>query len=311
MTSTVVALDEKPSSSRIRPLSARRPRCSISRTWSGIGAPASPLTTLANRHSGPTSGTGMRPPRRIACSAVIAPLAEHVDRLVEPALGGGDERRGALDVLDDGERRVGEHAERHDRHAQQAPERARDVRAEHAAEAHRGDGHADAPADVARPSLDVGERPTELARRGDGGRLVGACRRATRAARTPRCRCARRSTRAPGTRRPRRGSRSPPRGERLGRLRVGPAERLPDREVDDDVRVEAVDEGRGCGRGRAATRGGTRRAGAGGAADRCRSRAACPTHGSAFEVHGDARAEVAAHPAHEHPPPATARPDGP
>ena len=108
------------------------------------------------------------------------PVGQHVDRLVEAALGGGDERRGALDVLDDGERRIGEDAERHERHAQQTPERARHVRAEHAAEAHGGDRHADAPADVVgrSPRSRRGVRPNSHvgATAADSSGRVGAPR---------------------------------------------------------------------------------------------------------------------------------------
>ena len=108
---------------------------------------------------------------------MIAPLASTLTGSSSRRSAGGDERHGALDVLDHGERRVGEDTERHERHPQQATERTRHVWSEHAAEAHRGDRHADAPSDVAGRVLDLGERAAELARRCDGGRLVRAGRR--------------------------------------------------------------------------------------------------------------------------------------
>ena len=167
ITSTVVGSDAKPTQLLHPPVVGQAAPVQRLEDVVGDRRPGEPGDDLAMRQSGPMSGNGMRPPRRIACSAVIAPLAEHVDRLVEPALGGGDEGPGALDVLDDAEGRVGEHAERDDRHAQQPTERARHVRTEHAAEAHGGDRHADAPADVAGGALDLGERAPEVARRGD------------------------------------------------------------------------------------------------------------------------------------------------
>ena len=105
-------------------------------------------------------------------------VGDDVHRLIESIPGGDDEGPGGVGVLDDGERRVGQHAERDRRLAQQAAERARDVRAEHGARADGADGDADAGADRVRRALDVGQLAAVPAGRVDGGVLVGAGGRA-------------------------------------------------------------------------------------------------------------------------------------
>ena len=77
MTSDVEIDGETPSSSSARPASIRRPRCMVSATCSGIGAPNRWLSLRATAHSGPIMGIGSRRPRRIACHAVTA---LHIDQ---------------------------------------------------------------------------------------------------------------------------------------------------------------------------------------------------------------------------------------
>ena len=114
---------------------------------------------------------------------------------------------------------------------------------EHAPEADGGDRDADPPPDVTGGDLDLGERPAELAGRSDRRRLVGAGRRAAGPAvdldaAADDDRLQRPALGGCAERRDRRL-----RGQRLGRLRVGSAERLPHRHVHDDVRIEPLDKG--------------------------------------------------------------------
>ena len=88
--------------------------------------------------------------------------SDDVQRLVEPVGGSGHERSRCVAVFDDRERRVGEHAERHDRLAQQATERAGHVLAQHGRQAQLADGDAHAAADVAGRLLDVGQHAAVL-----------------------------------------------------------------------------------------------------------------------------------------------------
>ena len=70
---------------------------------------------LAIGQSGPISGNGSRRPRRSACRHVIAPLATTLTGSARPPRAAATNARAASSILDHGERRIGEHAERHDR----------------------------------------------------------------------------------------------------------------------------------------------------------------------------------------------------
>ena len=70
---------------------------------------------------------------------------------------GGHEGVGRVVLVHDRERRIGEGAERHRRHAQEAAERARDVRAEHRCQSQRADADADPLRDRRPGLLDVGQ----------------------------------------------------------------------------------------------------------------------------------------------------------
>ena len=171
-------------------------------------------------------------------------VVDDVHRLVQAALGGGDEGAGALDVLGDGERRVGEHAERHRRHAQQPAERARHVRADARLPRRTAPtGTPIAPADRVGGRLDRGEVAAELRRRGDRRRLVGSGQR---------CRGPAVDLDAAAhddrLERPALGDRAEDRLVAACSVRVvacrgaRPTERLPHRQVHDHVRVERGDQ---------------------------------------------------------------------
>ena len=173
MTSVVDDSGHEAEQRRIRVLSASRPRWSVSGTWSGIGAPARWLRRSRDpplgpderhRDAAPTTG-------RLECGDGAG--RDDVDRLGETRCAAAATNARAASVLDHGEGRVGEHAERHRRHAQEATERARNVRPEHGGEPHGTDRDAHPLADLRSGVFDVGDHAAVLA-----GGLEGRPRRA-------------------------------------------------------------------------------------------------------------------------------------
>ena len=143
ITSLVVVVGANPSTSRARRGSASRPRWSISSTWSGMRRAAEVRDPAGEAPLGPDD-------RHRDATATADRLAhgdragrDDVERFGQPHAGGGHERLGRVVLVDHGERRVGEGAERHGRQPQEPPERAGHVRPEHRRQPDGADRHAD------------------------------------------------------------------------------------------------------------------------------------------------------------------------
>ena len=172
----------------------------------------------------------------------MAPLATTLTGSSRRRCAAATKARADLDVLDDGERRIGEHAERDHRHAQQPPERARHVRTEHRAHADGTDSDADAPPDGRRRSSRC--RPASARSRSSGSTSASSSGRVGDAARPPVDLDA--AAHDDALERPALGRGAEDRrggvvGQLAGLVGRGPAVGLPHRDVDDDVGIEGGD----------------------------------------------------------------------
>ena len=164
------------------------------------GASAAPATSDARRDRTPQARQHRQ--RHAAAEARGLPRgrrarADDVARPVEAVLDRGDHRPRGVVGMQQRERRIARRADRHDRQAQQPPERARHVRADaparSAARRPARRSAARRPSPIA--STASNERPYGVRRRGHRV-FVGNRARARSAVRRPRARCAARRTRA-------------------------------------------------------------------------------------------------------------------
>ncbi len=119
------------------------------------------------------SGIGTRRPRRAAWSAVIAPEATTFTGSARPTRAAATMAQRGVVVLDDGERGIGESAERHPGLAQEASEGRWHVGTEHRCEADRSDGDADVDPLSRRCARWRRRGASPVARGSDRSRLAG------------------------------------------------------------------------------------------------------------------------------------------